>query len=213
MVMHLAEELDVPLRARNSLLLAAGYAPAFQHVDYQSEAFASVRAVIEQLIAAHDPHPALVVDGRWNLLAMNNAGAFFADLVSPGLLTTSPNAMLLTLHPDGFIRHAKNPGRLARDLTARLRRQVEQTGDGGLKDLLAAIEEFPCQVDAAAVVDEPHSDLVMPVDLVVDGTDLAFVSTITTFGAPLDVLPSELAIETFHPLNETTRQFLAQSFG
>jgi len=108
MVMHLAEELDVPLRARNSLLLAAGYAPAFQHVNYQSDAFASVRAVIEQLIAAHDPHPALVVDGRWNLLAMNTAGAFFADLVSPDLLMTSPNAMLLTLHPDGFIRHAKN---------------------------------------------------------------------------------------------------------
>jgi len=90
---------------------------------------------------------------------------------------------------------------------------VEQTGDSGLKDLLAAIEEFPCQVDAAAVVDEPTTDLVMPVDLVVDGAELAFISTITTFGAPLDVLPSELAIETFHPLDETTRQFLAQSFS
>ena len=211
LVEHLAERLDVPLRERNHLLLAAGYAPRFPETGFDADEMRSVRAAVEQVIGAHDPYPAVVVDGRWDLVAANQSAlALLAD-VDPRLLDPPVNVVRVSLHPDGMAPNIKNFDEYATHLVDRIRRQAEQTADPGLAALLEEISGYVRRRPGGAsplLPSLPHPDLVLPLVFESPIGELRLFSTISTFGAPLDVTVSELAIEAFYPSDDHTRALL-----
>jgi transcriptional regulator with XRE-family HTH domain len=206
MVLHLAEHLDVPLRDRNVMLTAAGFAPMYRESPLDAPELASVRQAIEVILANHEPYPALVIDGAWNLLQANAGIAAFLDLISPQLLDPPLNVIRASLHPQGLSRSIVNFDEYAAHVIERLNRQLATTGDAGLEALLAEVREYPDVTRAigdTAVLPPPAAVLPMHFRLD-DGTELRFFSTMTVFGSPLDVTIAELAIESFFPADEAT---------
>ncbi len=214
LIEHLAERLDVPLRERNHLLLAAGYAPRFPETGFDADEMRAVRAAVEQVITAHDPYPAVVVDGRWDLVAANESAMALLTGVDPQLLEPPVNVVRISLHPDGMAPNIKNFDEYASHLVDRIRRQVEQTADPALAALLEEISGYarrrPGGV-APLLPSRPHPDLVLPLVFDAPIGELRLFSTISTFGAPLDVTVSELAIEAFYPSDDHTRALLTTS--
>jgi transcriptional regulator with XRE-family HTH domain len=208
LVLHLAEHLEVPLRERNALLLAAGYAPAYPAADLASPELAPVRTALEQLIERHEPSPAIVVDRLWNLAFGNRGIGVFLELIDPSLLEPPVNTIRATLHPKGLAPHVGNFEQYATHLQQRLRRQLLVTGDAGTRQLLEEVSSYPGVPDVAAHaagVDE----LVLPLRLHTRHGELAFFTTIATLGTAADVTLEELSIELFYPLDEHTRAVLA----
>jgi transcriptional regulator with XRE-family HTH domain len=210
MVMHLAEQLDVPLRDRNELLTAAGYAPLYQESSLDAPDLASVRQAIEVILANHEPHPAFVIDGAWNLLEANAGITSFLGLISPELLEPPMNVIRASLHPAGLSRYIVNFEEYAAHVIERLRRQLAATSDSGLSDLLAEVCAYPRVEAAVAGVVLPAPAAVLPMHFRLDdGTELRFFSTMTIFGSPLDITIAELAIESFFPADEVTARSFA----
>jgi transcriptional regulator with XRE-family HTH domain len=147
MVLHLAERLEVPLRERNALLLAAGYAPAFRERPLSDPALAAARQAVELVLAGHEPYPALAVDRHWSLLASNRALGPFLAGVSPDLLRPPVNVLRLSLHPEGTAPRIANLLEWRSHLLARLRRQVDASGDPVLGDLLEELRGYPGPAD------------------------------------------------------------------
>ena len=206
MVLHLAEHLDVPLRDRNAMLTAAGFAPVYRESALDAPELASVRQAIDVILANHEPLPALVIDGAWNLLEANAGIAAFLDLISPELLDPPLNVIRASLHPNGLSRYIVNFDEYAAHVIERLNRQLATTADPGLEALLAEVMAYPDVAHAigdAAVLPPPAAVLPMHFRLD-DGTELRFFSTMTVFGSPLDVTIAELAIESFFPADEAT---------
>jgi transcriptional regulator with XRE-family HTH domain len=206
MVLHLAERLEVPLRERNQLLLAAGYAPAFQENALDSASLKPVAAAVRQILAGHEPYPAVVVNARSELLDANSAVGLFLGDVAPHILVPPVNVLRVALHPDGMAPHIVNLPVWRSHLLERLRRQIATTGDPALHDLLDEVSgypggEHPDGLDAGASV-------ALPLVYRHAGRELTFVSTLATFGAPLDVTVSELAIEAFYPADDETAAVL-----
>jgi transcriptional regulator with XRE-family HTH domain len=205
MVLRLADQLDVPLRERNQLLLAGGYAPVYSQAALDAPQMSEVRAAVRQVLTGHEPYPAAAVDRHWNLVEANSGIALMTADVDAELLQAPPNAMRLALHPGGLAPRIANLGEWRAHLLSRLRRQVALTADPVLSDLLDEVRAYPCddehdvEIPAAGEVFVPlrlrHGDG--------DG-ELAFFSTVTTFGTPLDVTVAELAIESFFPADEAT---------
>ena len=206
----LADELDIPLRERNTLLLAAGYAPSYSHADLDDDALRGVRAVLERLLAAHDPYPALVVD-RWGDVGLANvtAGALLEG-VEPELLAPRMNIYRLSLHPGGLAPRIRNLAQWRAHLLHRLERQVRVTGDPRLADLLAEVRSYPAPT-APPPGAPPAADVVLPLELEHPRGVLSLLSTVTTFGTPHDVTVAELAVETFFPADAATRVALERS--
>ncbi len=210
MVLHLADQLDVPLRDRNQLLLTAGYAPVYPQTPLESPHMAQVRAAISQVLAGHEPYPAIVVDREWNLVDGNAAMAMFTAGVAPHLLAPPANVLRASLHPDGMAPRIVNLGEWRAHLLARLRRQLGFAGGEALAQLHEELSAYPCPQP------EPHVELPGPGDIVVplrlrhEGHVLAFFSIVTTFGTPLDITVAELAIESFFPADPATAQALRQ---
>ncbi|MGE3589276.1 MAG: helix-turn-helix domain-containing protein, partial [Ilumatobacteraceae bacterium] len=188
MILHLCEHLEVPLRDRNAILLAAGHAPRYQHSLYEAADSSEVRQVVDMVLSAHR-YPAVVVDSRWNLVSANTAASMFLDDVASDLLVAPINVIRLSLHPTGLAPRVANFAEYAGHVLARLRRLVTHDPDPVLVELLA---EF-AHLDVGPA---PASDgVVLPLELRV-GDDIArMFSTITTFGTPREVTLSELAIE------------------
>ena len=213
MVMQLAEHLDVPLRDRNALLLAAGYAPAFAQRDLDDPEMGPVRDVLDRLLRGHEPYPAIVVDRHWGLVAANRAVAVLTDGAAPYLLEPPVNVLRLGLHPDGLAPRIRNLGEWRAHLLDRLSRQAVVSGDPALFALheeLAALPGAHPGLTASLEV----SEIAVPLLLTVDGSELAFISTATSFGTAIEVTVSELAIESFFPADEATARFLrARSDG
>ena len=202
MVLHLAEKLDVPLRERNRLLLAAGYAPMYsQHSLYEPE-LAPIKTALEQLLKAHEPFPAVVIDRGWNLVAGNQASALLTDGVAEHLLAPPPNVLKIALHPDGMAPRIRNLGEWRAHLLRDLAAQREQTGDPDLDALYEELAGYPGPTAPPA-----EHDVFVPLEI--DG--LRFLSTRTTFGTAVDVTVSELAIESFFPADEHTAKTLYAS--
>jgi len=207
MVMQLAEHLDVPLRDRNALLLAAGYAPAFAQRDLDDPEMGPVRDVLDRLLRGHEPYPAIVVDRHWGLVAANRAVAVLTDGAAPYLLEPPVNVLRLGLHPDGLAPRIRNLGEWRAHLLDRLSRQAVVSGDPALFALheeLAALPGAHPGLTASLEV----SEIAVPLLLTVDGSELAFISTATSFGTAIEVTVSELAIESFFPADEATARFL-----
>jgi len=201
MVLHLAEQLEVPLRERDAMLLAAGHAPAFGTRDLDAPEMAPVREAIELVLSAQEPYPAAVVDRGWNLVAGNSGIALLTAGVAPELLEPPVNVLRVSLHPEGMAPRIANLAEWREHLLHRLRRQVSLTGDADAAELLAELESYP----APEADDVPHNEIVVPLRLR-DG--LAFFSTVAPFGTAVDVTVSELAIESFFPADEATAEAL-----
>src|SRR3954452_19729485 len=135
MLLHLADSLDVPLRERNPLLIAAGYAPTYQASDLDAPEMQSVRSAIERLLTAHEPYPALLVDRRWEVVSANRAASVLIDGVDPDLLTPTCNALRASLHPKGLAPRIVNIGSWSAHIIDNVRRQIAVTGDEELRAL------------------------------------------------------------------------------
>jgi len=207
MVMQLAEHLDVPLRDRNALLLAAGYAPAFAQRDLDDPGMGPVREVLDRLLRGHEPYPAIVVDRHWGLLAANRAVALLTEGAAPHLLEPPVNVLRLGLHPDGLAPRIRNLGEWRAHLLDRLSRQAVVSGDPALFALHEELAGLPGAQPGLAASREV-SEIAVPLLLTVDGNELAFISTATSFGTAIEVTVSELAIESFFPADEATAGFL-----
>lgn len=206
LVLHLAEHLEVPLRERNSLLLAAGYAPSYRQRTLDDDELEPVRAALDKIVRGHEPYPAVVVDRRWDLVTANQpARSLLATAVSPALLAPPANALRLTLHPDGLAPHIENLTEYAAHLVARLDRQAAAAGDDDLAALARELRRYPgvppASVDHGDAAQRLFTTLVLRID---DGPRLSFFSTIATFGTALDVTVAELAIEQFFPADRAT---------
>ncbi len=209
MVLHLADHLDVPLRDRNQLLLSAGFAPMYPESSLHSPQMLAIRETLRKLLAGHAPYPALVVDRWWNLVEANESLLVLLGGVAPHLLEPPINVLRLSLHPDGITPQILNLGEWRSHLLGRLRRQVALTADNELADLLTELESYPC--DQAEVDVHAADEVVVPLRLRLGDVDLAMMSTVATFGTPLDVTVAELVIETFFPADEVTTQWLREN--
>jgi transcriptional regulator with XRE-family HTH domain len=207
MVLHLAERLDVPLRERNELLLAAGFAPQYRARDFDDPALREIRDAVSRVLAAHEPYPAIAVDRYWNLVASNEALGPFLEDVAPELLVPPVNTIRLALHPDGVAPRILNLGEYRADLIERLERAARLTGDPLLAELHEEMLGYPGPEPAAA---SPAAAVTMGLRLAADSDrpELSFFSTITTFGTAVDVTVSELAVEAFFPADEQTAEYL-----
>jgi transcriptional regulator with XRE-family HTH domain len=203
MLLHLADHLDIPLRERNTLLLAGGFAPAYPEHAVGGTPMAAVNDAIERVLAAHEPYPAVVIDRRWEMVAGNAAIGLFTEGCAAHLLEPPVNVLRLSLHPDGMAPRIANLGQWRAHLLDRLSRQVDATGDPALTDLHAELSGYP----GGTAVADPGA-LVVPLRYRHEDAELALFSTTTVFGTPLDVTVSELAIEAFYPENEETRAYL-----
>jgi len=203
MVLHLAEQLDVPLRARNVLLLSAGYAPAYAERALDDPALGGARRAIDLVLAGHQPYPALVFDRHWNVLATNNAVGALLEGADPALTTGTVNALRLALHPAGLAPRIANLSQWRAHLLHNLRAQIEATADPALVELEAEVSAYPVADPGEANADD-LGGVAVPLRLRTSAGMLSFISTTTVFGTPRDVTLSELALETFLPADEPT---------
>src|SRR4051794_3517549 len=206
MIMRLTEHLDVPLRERNALLLAGGYAPAYPEHDLTAPALSSVLDAMRALLDGHEPYPAVVVDAEWNLVDVNSAVALLTEGAAPHLLEPPVNALRLTLHPEGMAPRIRNHAQWRGHILERLERQASATADPALFELKEELEQYPHP--EGDVHPESRSSVVVPLRYEYRGTEVSFLSTTTVFGTPGDVTVSELAIESFFPADAATADFL-----
>jgi transcriptional regulator with XRE-family HTH domain len=208
MVLRLGEHLEVPLRERNQLLLAAGYAPVYPEGGLADPDMTAARQAVRQLLTGHEPYPAAVVDRGWNLVDANSGISLLTRQVAPELLAPPANVLRATLHPDGMAPHIVNLGEWRSHLLGRLRRQVAQTADPVLSELLDELRGYPCDQPVPEVEIPGPGDIIIPLRIRTDDTELAFFSTVATFGTPLDVTLAELVIESFYPADAHTSDYL-----
>jgi transcriptional regulator with XRE-family HTH domain len=212
-LLRLAEELEVPLRERNHLLLAAGYAPVYIETALESPQMEAVRSVVRQVLTGHEPYPAAVVDRSWNLVDANAGIMLFTEGVSPALLGPGLNVLRLSLHPEGMAPRIVNLGEWRAHLLARLRHRIALTADPEILALQEELLGYPCDQPEPEVELPGPGDIVVPLRIRQDGRELTFFSTVTTFGTPLDITVAELAIEAFYPADAITSAFLREAAG
>jgi transcriptional regulator with XRE-family HTH domain len=211
MVVNLAEQLEVPLRERNQLLLAAGYAPRYEARSLDDPALNEVRDAVSRVLAAHEPYPAIAVDRHWNLIASNGALGPMLEGVAPELLQPPVNTIRLALHPNGVAPRIVNLAEYRADLLHRLERAARLTGDAGLVELHQEMLGYPGSEAPPPRTVGPEAAVTVQLQLVTpDGDRLTFFSTITTFGTAIDVTVSELAVEAFFPANPETAERLRE---
>ena len=210
MLMHLAERLGVPLRERNPMLLAAGFAPVFPERKLDDPALAPARRAIDMVLKGHEPFPALAIDRHWTLVAANAAvGPLLAGIADVSLTDPPANVLRLSLHPGGLAPRIINLAEWRNHLLERLRQQISATGDPVLVKLLAELFSYPAPSgQKISSSDRDFADIVVPLELVTEVGRLSFLSTTTVFGTPVDVTLSELAIESFFPADAETAELL-----
>jgi hypothetical protein len=205
----LAEQLDMPLRERNALMLAAGYAPTYGQSDLDSAQTAVARGALEHLLAGHEPYPAVVLDRWGDILLTNKATGPLLDGVHPTLLRPPINVYRLSLHPDGLVTRIRNQAEWTAHLGHRLTRLARLTGDPRLYELLEEVRTYPGVAPALDDYHEPvTAELLLTLQLAYPGGDLLLHSTVTSFGSPQDVTLSELTVESFFPADTHTRELL-----
>jgi transcriptional regulator with XRE-family HTH domain len=204
MILRLSEQLDVPLRERNALLLAGGYAPAYPEHSLDEPELTRFRAAMRQILTGHEPYPALVINRWWDMLDGNAAIAVLIEGCDPALLTPPINAMRVSLHPDGMAPRIVNLPEWRAHALERVHRQVRATRDPRLAELLDEVSAYP---GGAAERPEP-TDVAVPLRLRHNGQELSFFSITAVAGAPLDVTVAEVAIESFYPPHAQTPEIL-----
>lgn len=213
LVLRLAEHLDLPFRARDELLLAAGFAPAFGRREFDDAAMEPVRRAISTLLAAHEPNPAITVDEHWNVVFANRGCGVLLEGVDPDLLADAPNVMRLTLHPRGLAPRIANLGEVRASLLGKVRRAAMLSGEERLEDLHAELASYSDGPDSD---DGPPADdrVLLPIRVRTgDDTELNLLSTVTTFGTPLDTTVAGLSMESFLPADEPSAAYLRARFA
>jgi DNA-binding XRE family transcriptional regulator len=204
MILRLCEHLEVPLRARNTLLLAGGHAPAYPMSTMDSPAMHAVLDAVRRLLDSHQPYPAILVDAGWELVDANRAVGLLTEGAAGFLLEPPVNVLRLSLHPEGMAPRIRNLAQWRAHLLDRLQRQVAATGSAELAALLAELRDYPGG-DGEPVA---GGEVVVPMRYTAHGLDLAFLSTTSVFGTPHDVTVAELAVESFFPADQVTAQAL-----
>ncbi|WP_399698160.1 helix-turn-helix domain-containing protein, partial [Xenophilus sp.] len=210
MVLRLAERLQVPLRERNALLVAAGYAPMYRQRALDDPALAAARQAVELVLKGHEPYPALAVDRHWQLVAHNATVPMLLAGAAPHLLAPPVNVLRLSLHPEGVAPRIANLAQWREHLLMRLQQQVAATADAALQALHDELATYPvAQPGRKAPLPggEPGS-VVVPLQLRTPAGLLSFISTTTVFGTPVDVTLQELAVESFFPADAATAEAL-----
>jgi transcriptional regulator with XRE-family HTH domain len=210
MVLRLAERLDVPLRERNALLVAAGYAPMYRERPLDDPALAPARQAVEAILKSHEPNLALAIDRHWNLVAANRMLAHLLQGVDESLLAPPVNVLRLSLHPQGLGPRIANHAQWRAHLFERLRQQIHATGDPGLAALHDELRSFPIPEGPEESLAGELLGVLMPFRFRTPAGTLSFISTTTIFGTPVDVTLQELALETFFPADEATAQALRE---
>jgi transcriptional regulator with XRE-family HTH domain len=209
MVLHLAEELDIPLRDRNPLLIAFGYAPTYQTTDLDAPEMQTVRAAIDKLLDGHEPYPAVLIDRRWELVAHNNAASVLVDGVAPELLEPPINVLRAMMHPKGLAPRVVNLSEWVDHALGSLRRQIAVTGDDAVRALEEELSAYAREMGIPPeTAREAPRAVAIPLRLRTDDGELAFITMIATFGTALDITLAELAIETFLPADDATADAL-----
>lgn len=206
MLLRLAGCLEVPLRDRNELLLAAGYAPAHAERDLHGADLGAVLEAARRLLAAHEPFPAVAVDRHWDLVEANAGIALFTEDCADELLRPPVNVLRLALHPEGLAPRIVNLAQWRARVLGGLRDQYRATADPALRELAAELAGYPGGGPAGPL--DPVDGVVTPLRYRRRGVELTFLSTTSVFGAPRDVTVDELAIESFHPADAATREAL-----
>ena len=210
LLLRLAERLSMPLRARNRLMLAAGYAPVHAEAAFDAPELAEIRQTVEAILTGHMPFPAIAVDGRWTLLHANGAAAALFDGIDPAMLAPPLNVLRLSLHPQGLAPRIANLAEWRHHVLERLRVQMEGSGDPFLSELHAELSAYPAP--PAPKESRAHPLLAVPLELRMPRSDrvLRFISTTTVFSTATSVSLSELALECFYPADAETRTALMQ---
>ncbi|WP_324652246.1 helix-turn-helix domain-containing protein [Georgenia sp. H159] len=208
MIERLCDELDVPLRERNTLHLSAGFAPMYPERPLADLGVA--RSAVDAVLRGHEPHPAMAINLRWDLLAANQAMQALLGGLGERFLKPPVNGLRAMLHPEGMASRVRNYAQWRAATLRRVRRQLERTADAGLRELLAELESYPTPVTRDEAETLPVNDLVMPVVLMTEGGDLSLHHALTVFGAPRDVTLDEIAIETFFPADERSADLLSR---
>jgi hypothetical protein len=213
MLLHLAEQLEVPLRERNAMLVAAGFAPMFPERPLDAPDLEPARRAVDLILAGHEPYPAIAFDRRWNLVAGNRAVPLLLEGVDPALLEAPVNVLRLALHPKGLAARTANLAEWRAHLLDRLRREVGQTADADLSDLLDELKTYPAP-PAADRRPQDYGGVAVPLQLMRgDGSVLSFFSTTTVFGTPVDITLAELTLETFLPADAATAEAMRRLLG
>lgn len=207
MLFHLAERLDIPLRNQNEILVAAGYAPVFPQTPLADPAMQAVRAAMDQVLAGHEPYPALAIDRHWTLVAANAAVGRLLEGVDPALLEPPVNVLRLGLHPNGLAPRTVNLAQWRAHLLHRLHRQIDVTADPVLGALMHELRGYPAP-PAGPATKPDHAGLVVPLQLRMPQGVLSLFSTTMVFGTSVDVTVSELTLETIFPADAASAEML-----
>jgi transcriptional regulator with XRE-family HTH domain len=204
MVLRLAHQLDVPLRERNDLLIAAGFAPMYASRPFTDPSLSAVRGAVDLILKGHEPYPALLVDRHWTLVSANQAARGFMADVDAELLKAPINVLRMSLHPNGNAPRIVNLPEWRAHCLARLARDVEITADPALADLLTELRAYPGG-ESHYVSDPTSPSVVVPLRIRTrEGAVLSFLSTTTVFGTAVEVTLSELVLEAFYPADDFT---------
>jgi transcriptional regulator with XRE-family HTH domain len=214
MVLRLAEHLEVPVRERNALLLAAGYAPHYPETPLADPSMAALREGVERLIQGYEPYPALVMNAMYDVMAANRGITMLLDGVSESLLVPPLNAMRLTLHPEGLAPRIQNLRAWRGHLLEQMERQIALRRSEPLRALYEEVAAYP--LPPGTPDDEPGEEpgaearayFALPMRIEHEGRVLSFISSVSTFNTPMDVTVAELAIETFLPADPATVKYL-----
>ena len=209
----LAEQLDIPLRERNRLFVAAGFAPRYSEHALTDDEMAGVRTALARLLAAHDPYPGIVVDRQWNVVLNNRGGELIKALLPEFLKADGINVFRASLHPEGLARYTQNFDEWSAIVLAMLARSVESSGDPALRALQEEVQAYPNVREAArrrTAAAPAASALLVPCVLALPGATLSLFTTVTSFGTPRDVTLDELCIELFYPADAASEATLRQ---
>jgi len=213
MILHLAEQLEVPLRERNKLLIIGGYAPAYTEKKLEDPSLDAARKAIDLILKGHEPYPAIAIDRHWTMISSNKTAPLMLEGVAPELLKPPINVLRLSLHPKGLAPRIVNLTEWRTHLLSRLRKQVDNTADAGLEELLKELSGYEVspkknRKNLKSAVAE--AGIIVPLQIETNFGMLSFISTTTVFGTPVDVTVSELALETFFPADEKTKEIFMQ---
>lgn len=211
LVLTIADHLDVPLRERNDLLLAAGYAPRYPRTSLDDASMAQVRSSLQRMLDAHDPYPGVVIDRCWNVVLANEAAQLLTSVVPEHLTDPAVNVFRVCLHPDGLAAVTVNFDEWAGYLLRQIRRTVAVTGDAELAALEREVLTYQNVAAVAGVpMDWDDPPLLIPFVFEFGGQRLSMFTTLTTFGTPRDVTLDELSVELFYPADDATERALAR---
>jgi transcriptional regulator with XRE-family HTH domain len=207
LLVHLAQRLDLPMAERNRLLLAGGYAPAYQELPYDGELMTPLREALRRLLHAHQPNPALIVDGLWNLIEANSAASLLFEGADPALLEPPINMLRFAVHPGGLPSISSMTAACNAPLIHQLRRRSRDDADTALGELLDEVESY---LPPTPPGDGPVTQPMVSLELRTRLGDVSLFTVIATLGAPLEVTAASLAIETFLPADAESAERLRE---